>query len=220
MNMLVFDSGPIISITSAGLMDMLYDLKKIFNGDFVICEGVKKEIVDVPIKSRRNRFEAFLVNKAIEDGVIKVVKAPVVSRKLLSLANTAFIARGHPVTLLHAVDVESVAIAVENNCALVMDERTTRLMVEDAGSLERLLEKRLRTDVTIGDGLDGFRAFTKNLKIIRSAELGVVAFERGLLDKYKPARDGKSLLDAVLWELKTNGCAISEDEIEKVLRSK
>ena len=56
------------------------------------------------------------------------------------------------------------------------------------------------------------------ISIIRSAELATAAFSLGLFDDLIPKmQKGKELLlDAVLWGVKSNGCAITENEIEEI----
>ncbi|MBW2987823.1 hypothetical protein KY336_04705, partial [Candidatus Woesearchaeota archaeon] len=120
----------------------------------------------------------------------------------------------------------SVATALElNSSALVIDERTTRMAIEEPYELKKLLEKRLHTDVSINEKtLQKFKEATKGLKIIRSVELVTVAYDMGLLDKYVTA-NGKidkkmkhKLLESVLWALKLNGCAISKRNIDEIVR--
>ncbi len=58
------------------------------------------------------------------------------------------------------------------------------------------------------------------MKLIRSVELVSVAYELGLLDKYlvNVPNPKKTLLEAVLWGVKLNGCSVSEREIEEIVR--
>ncbi|MBI2656373.1 hypothetical protein HYX03_01385 [Candidatus Woesearchaeota archaeon] len=47
-----------------------------------------------------------------------------------------------------------------------------------------------------------------------------IAYEHGLLDDYitKIPDARKNLLESVLWGVKLNGCAVSKDEIEQIVR--
>ena len=79
----------------------------------------------------------------------------------------------------------------------------------------------MHTDIKINkDNLEEFRRRTKNIKLIRSVELVAVAYEQGLLNKYLPdIPDAKrTLLESVLWGVKLNGCAVSRDEIDRIIR--
>ena len=58
------------------------------------------------------------------------------------------------------------------------------------------------------------------MKVIRSVELVTVAYENGILDRFitKIPDAKKNLLESVLWGVKLNGCAVSKDEIEQIIR--
>ena len=47
---IIFDSGTLISFSMNGLLPELRELKKIFNGKFLITKDVKREVIDKPIK--------------------------------------------------------------------------------------------------------------------------------------------------------------------------
>ncbi len=93
---------------------------------------------------------------------------------------------------------------------IVVDERTTRMLVEKPENLKRILEKKIQTKISIKqDNLKFFRGF----KIIRSAELVYVAYKKGLI-KLK----NNNVLGALLYAVKFKGAAISGDEIEEIKR--
>ena len=57
--------------------------------------------------------------------------------------------------------------------------------------------------------------FVKGVKIIRSTELVLVAYEKGMFDKYLVDHTSRrDLVDALLWGLKLRGCSISEEEVK------
>jgi hypothetical protein len=68
--------------------------------------------------------------------------------------------------------------------------------------------------------LNLFSEAVTGVKLIRSTELITIAFDLGLLDNYSPTIPNakKELLDALLWGLKLEGCAISEKEIRLILK--
>ena len=82
-----------------------------------------------------------------------------------------------------------------------------------------MLEHRFRKDVKAD--LRNMKEFSKRLQgisIIRSIELAGIAFKMGLLDCYLPkdANARKTLLSAVLWATKYNGCAVTDHEVEEL----
>ena len=71
MKTIVFDTGPIISLTMNNLLWILEPLKSISNANFYITNPVKKELVDNPLnKTKRFKFEALQVLHYIENGIL------------------------------------------------------------------------------------------------------------------------------------------------------
>jgi len=220
MKTLVFDTSSIITIAMSGLMDPIRELKKRFAGDFYITPSVKVELVDNPLKTKRFALEAMLISKLIEEGFFKVSK-PKDFNKLMKYANSCFYAHEHSIKIVHLGEMESLAMAVEINAdAYVVDERTTRLLVENPSKLRELLERKLHTSVRMDkDAVKEFGKMVKGIKIIRSTEMVFVAYEKGYLDNYIPSRYlRKNQVDAILWGMRLKGCAISTEEIEKAKR--
>ncbi len=225
MKSIVFDSGPVISLALNNLLWILDPLKKRFNGNFCIPGSVKKEIVDKPLSTKKFRFEALQVLNLIKNRTLEVSEIKDVMKKSFSLldsANNIFIAHEHPIQILHLGETEGVALSLYLNAdAFVIDERTTRVLIEQPKALENLLRHKLHTSIKVNkDNLKRFRNETKNIKIIRSAELAAVAYELGFLDKFildipKPK---KTLLEGLLWGVKLNGCAISKNELNNIIQ--
>ena len=236
MKSLVFDSGPIISLVTNNLLWVLEELKKRYDGEFYISPSVKKEIIDVPLRSKRFRLEALQLASFISRGIIKIYKPGnttqlnFFTKKLLNLANNMFICRGVNVRLVHLAEIEALALAnLIKADALVVDERSTRVLVENPEILSQLLEKKLHSPIDINiKAKKEFLEEVKDTNIIRSVELMAVAYDFGILDKYalkevkfiKSTNLRKNLLEGVLWGLKLRGCAISSDEIYDIMKLK
>ena len=90
---------------------------------------------------------------------------------------------------------------------IVIDERTTRIMIESPKALERMMEGKLHRALDLNQ-----QAISElgNIKFIRSAELLYIAYKKGVI----PLKKDKNLLDALLYALKYKGTAISQQEIE------
>ena len=225
MKSIVFDAGGIISLAINDLLWLLEPLKKRFKGDFHISKAIKKEIVDKPLKTKRFKFEALKVLHYIDNGTISIIDNNEIRKQtglLLELANNSFIAHSHPINIVHYGEMSGIATAIFNNSdAYVIDERTTRTLIENPDKLKNILRHTLHTGIKIDYiKLKEFQKLTKNIRIIRSVELVTIAYELRLLDKYLTdiPNPRQTLLDSVLWGVKLNGCAVSKREIDQILK--
>ena len=225
MKSLVFDSSSIISITTNNLLDILVNLKKIYRGEFFICHEVLKELIENPLKTHKFKLEALQLSNYLSQGKIKVFNKDLENKTnyLLTLANNIFQVNNHNLIILHKADVESLALTLYLQAeSLVIDERTTRLLIENFSKLQDLLERKLNTKVKINkENLNYFKKEVKDIKIIRSSELMTIAFELDLFKGYenKSIKNfKKELLEGILWGLRLRGCAISTEEINRIIK--
>ncbi len=224
MKLLIFDAGPVISLTTNNLLWLLNPLKQRFKGDFCITEAVKKELVDRPIQTKKFKFEAIQVQQQIESRIIKVMRQNeffVGGSKLQALANSLYRTNVGNVPIVQRGEMESLAATIFLGAdAFVTDERITRMIIEAPDALREILEKRLHSKITINDeALHQFEEETRHVNVIRSVELVTVAYEQGLLDKFIVSLPNarNELLESVLWGVKLNGCAVGENEIRQIL---
>ena len=225
MKSMVFDTGPIISLATNNLLWILEPLKKKFGGKFYITESVKHELVDVPLGTKKFKFEAIQVEKLIEDNILEVVNYDSIgseTAKLLDAANGIFTAFNNKIQIVHFAEMSAVAAAVKLNAdAIVIDEKTTRFLIENPKIVYEILRRNLHTSVAMDEAnLKLIKNAAGNIKTIRSIELVTIAYENGILDKFitKIPNAKKNLLESVLWGVKLKGCAVSRDEIEEILR--
>lgn len=221
MRAVVFDTGPIISLTLNNLLHLLKDLKERYQGRFLITPGIKEELVDRPLKIKRFEFEALQVMAMIEDGTLEIVDNIHVKRKadmLMRLANSIYKAKGKNIQIVQTGEMEGLALVLHLDAeGFIVDERTTRYLVEQPERVHHLMERRLHTKVEVNrKKLAEFQKMVGKFLILRSVELATVAFELGMADRYLPKiPDGRSiLLDGMLWGMKLRGAAVSEEEIE------
>lgn len=222
---IIFDTGPIISLAMNNLLGVLEELKKKYNKDFLISKSVRKELIDRPLHTKKFKFEALQVLKLIKDNVLGVVESKEVEDKavkLLSLANSIFTAYGKNINIVHKAEITGIELCINLNAdAFVVDERTSRLLLENPIDLKNILEKKLHTNISINnENLKQFKEQTKGVKPIRSVELVTVAYELGLLDKFilDIEEPRKNLIDSLLWGVKLNGCAVSKQEIDEIMQ--
>ena len=222
MKYLIFDAGPIISLTLNGMLPIIEKLKGVFKGEFILTPQVKNEVVDRPMKIKKFKLEAIRVNDMIERGIFKMStkiipnpKLDMETKQILKITNGVLktTQTGEKIKIIH--EGEASCIAFSNLCGadnvIVIDERTTRMLTEAPQNLEKMMERKLHTPL---DADLSLLSKLSKLKYIRSAELLFIAYKKGLI----PIKKNKELLDALLYGVKFKGAAISSVEIEEMKR--
>ena len=225
MKSMAFDAGPIISLATNSLLWILEPLKKEFNGKFYITQAVKGELVDKPLETKKFKLEAIQVQKLVENNVLEVIDSSYINEntpRLLNLANEIFRAHGNYMKIVHYAEISAIIAAIsQGSQAVALDEKTTRYIIENPTLIAKILRKTLHTSIYINESnLKEFRNSIGNIKIIRSVELVTISYEHGILDKLLTSLPNakKDLLEGALWGVKLNGCAVSKDEIEQILK--
>jgi len=215
---IIFDAGPLISLSMNGLLYILEELKKECDCEFLITPQVKKELIDKPLKIKKFELEAIKIKSLMEKNVLHPSsrifsdsKLASETRKILESANSCLTADSKNITLIQEGEASCLALAKLCNCEnlLVIDERTTRLLAESPEALQKMMERKLYTKINVKSSCTS--AF-KKFKIIRSSELLYIAYKKNLLGLGKE----KAVLDAILYASKFHGTAISSEEIEDI----
>lgn len=220
---ILFDASSLITLVMNGLLPELEALKKIFKGKFIITEEVKREIIDKPITIKKFEFEALRLKQLIDNKVLEMpsslsIDSKVISEKtkeLMKIANSIFHGRGREIKIIDSGETSCLALSkilnekkIEN--VIVIDERTTRMLGEKPENLERLLGKKMHTQIEFKK--ENFKFF-EGFKFIRSSELVYVMYKKGIT-----RLKNNLVLDALLYAVKFKGCAISGDEIREIKR--
>ncbi|MEM4719809.1 MAG: hypothetical protein QXG18_03040 [Candidatus Pacearchaeota archaeon] len=218
MKYLVFDSGPLISLTLSGILEIIEKIKKqITEIEFVLTPQVKIETIEKSKINKKFSLEAFKLERLIEKKVFSLSSNFVSdnelskeTQKVLSFSKQLIKVYGQNVQLIQEGEASCIAFAkiAKEKSLIVSDERTVRLITESKEILKEMMEKKLHTQVFLNE--KNFKFF-KDLKYIRSSELVFYAFEKGLIDLEKKSE----ILEALLYSLKFNGTAISNKEIEE-----
>ena len=229
MRAIVFDTGPIISLTLNNILWLLESLHERFNGEFYITPAVYDELIKKPLSTRKYKFEALQILPLIAKGIIKIDNSAEIEPKaneLLELANQCFMAHGNYIKIVHKGEMQTIACALlRGSDTIVVDERTTRILIENINLLERYLNKKLHTAVKIDkEKSKRLKDELKGLKVIRSFELVTVAFEMGLLNLFILKEEKnivpdlrKAVLEGVLWGIKLSGCSVKTDDIYRTI---
>jgi predicted nucleic acid-binding protein len=223
MKCIVFDSGPIISLALNSLLNIMPRLKDRFKGDFYITSAVEEELIEYPSKSKKFALEALQIKKMLKDRSLEIFDTTSFETEtdiITKLANSIFSIKGRSLKILNRGELESLVLAKNINAmAVVVDERTTRLLLENPYRLHKYLEKKFNSMINVDKNrLKEFESHFSTLKIIRSVELALVSIDLGFFDDYISLSDKQSVVSAVLWALKYKGCAISEIEIKKLIK--
>ena len=223
MKALIFDTGPIITLATNNLLWVLRPLKEKFKGEFYITKSVKKELIDKPLKSKKFKFEAISILEYIKDNTLKISNQKIYPKSeiLLELANNIFKTKKEYLRIVSEGEMEALALtSILKANAFVIDERTTRMLIENPYALKKLLSNKLHTEIIIDkNNLKKFQKEINNINIIRSTELLTIAYELGLFNKYITNNiTKKTLLDGLLWGSKLRGCSISSQEIETIMK--
>jgi len=223
VKVLIFDSGTIINFSMNGLLYLLEELKKNFDGKFIITGDVKYEIIDRPLKVSRFELEALRVKRLLD---LKILEMPTVlkidpetikakTRELMDKANHKVKSEGQWIKIVSDAEMSCLALSsilhsqkIENIIAI--DERTTRILSEKPKNLEKIMTRKLRKRVKVENG--GLKEFAQ-FRFLRSSELVYVAHKKGLL-KVK----GPLALEAALFATKFKGSSITFDELKELKR--
>jgi len=221
MKTLVFDTSSLISLSNSCLLWTLRTLKKEFDVRFAIPPAVKIESVDNALRNYRWGLGGERIKGLISDGIIEVRNPPELRRitdEILEECNNAFSAKGRPIKIIHDGEAQAIALCnILDAETLVVDEKTTRLMVEKPENVQQNLQSKLHTEVSMdSEKCRKVRKLFPNLKVIRSTEIVAIAHEEKILSRICEKCGGKNgnIFKMCLWSLRFGGCSISSQEIK------
>ncbi len=213
---LILDSSSIITLALTSLLFVLEKLKQKFNVRFVTTQYVLNECVKVPLNIKRFELEALMIKKLVDDGIIEIIKVDNKDvNEIMNKANTAYKARNDYIKLIHAGEASCIALYNKlqtQEKAIVIDERTTRMLCENPENLRRLLERKLHTYVSMDK--NKLKQFS-GINVIRSSEIVFIALKQSIITEAISKTSNKQAIDALLYALKFHGCAISKQEINE-----
>jgi predicted nucleic acid-binding protein len=216
------DSGIFISLTDSCLDPILRFFTEKHGVHFIIPPSVEYEIVKRPLKKKMKQysFSAIKLKELISDGVILSVDANVEyeAKHIQRVANNLFFAKGKSLNLIQMGEAEMIALAkrldIEN---ILIDERTTRLLIEAPYKMKSHLAEELGVNVMVDKkSLTEFSSITKGMSAIRSCELVMVAYENGYFDHFKELK--LDVLEAALYKVKFSGCSLRFDEVRDYMK--
>lgn len=215
---IVFDAGSLITLSMNCMLGLLEDLKKKFNGKFLITRQVENEIINRPMKIKKYKLEALRLKEMIDKRILEFPESLNIgdneilssARTYMKSVNSIFYKNEMPIHLIDLGEASCLALSsflskknIKN--LIIIDERTTRMFFEKPENLHNLLEIKLHTKLN-------HKEFIKEeFKFIRSSELVYLAFKKGFIKNKSP-----EMLDAMLYATKFKGCAVSNKEIKEL----
>jgi len=224
MAAIVFDSSSLISLSQSCLIKAVKGLAESGNASFAVPQSVFFEAVQRPLQIKRFELNALRLKKAVQDNWISVEKLDSehagLTKEIEETANSMFYLNGRAIRLIQRGEAEALALTKQlSSKLLVIDERTTRTIIENPTQLKAIIERRRHKRVKMdGKKANRLREIFSGLSMARSVEIIALAFEKGLLEEELPK--GKQALEASLYAVKFAGCAVSGMEIEKFLRER
>ncbi len=218
---IIFDASTLISLSSSCLFNAVGKTLEDLNSVGIISTGVEMESITRPIKVKRFELNATRIRHGLKAGWFELAKLDKSCsdevKKVMGLANSCLSGPKGSLELLQLGEVEALVLAERLGAKVVaVDERTTRMLAEEPEKLRRLIGKRRHEKIRKNaKKARDFSGRFGRLSFVRSSELVALSFERGFLEE--EIGKGKKALEAALYALKYNGCALSSFEIEKFL---
>jgi len=217
---IVFDTGVLIGFSQTCLLPALSEIKAGV-GEFLITTGVKYECIDRVRNNMRFKLSSLRINEQLNDFVFTVYpssrKMDEMTKEILSLTNSIFYINGKPLHIIDFGEAECLSLlSLEDASCLAIDERTTRMLIEDPNTLLEVLKKNYNSrgiELNL-KRYNKFKSIIGEVSVIRSVDLLSFAYERGLL---KSRIASKEYLKSALYALKFNGCSVSFEEIDAYL---
>lgn len=188
---------------------------------FIIPQSVYYESVERPLKIKRFELNAIRIKNAVESGYLEIAKTNTQIKNMMNELSTITAnickADGRTITLINKGEAETLALMKEiNSRILLIDERTTRMIIEEPQNVMSFLQHRHKCKITLNKGrMDEFKNFFVNINVIRSVELIALAYENGAFGMQM--KKSKQALEAALFSAKYGGCAVSAKEIKDYL---
>ena len=218
---IICDASSLIALTESCFLWLLYDLNRKHGFRFLIPDMVEYECIRRPLNIKEYSMDAIRLEDAVNDGVLEVIRDEDINSemvKIMNFSNHLYYARGKPIHLVDRGEAAMIALADKYDIdLLLMDERTTRLLIEDPMSIKKHFENEFNVHIGVNEtSLRELQSRLEGLKVIRSSEIITLGYRIGLFNKFQHIE--KDALEAALYRVKFRGCSISFDEINEILQ--
>ena len=119
MKVLIFDSGPLINFSMNGLLYVIENLEKNFQGKFIIPDEVKYEVCERPLKVKRFQLGAMRIQKLIDSKILESPSAVGIrqetigkeTKRLMELSNSLFRANEKAIKIVSPAEMSCIALS-------------------------------------------------------------------------------------------------------------
>lgn len=219
---IVFDSGVLITFSETCFLGLFQDLKNEL-GEFIITKGVLDESVTKAKKTMRFKLSGLRIEEKIDDSVFTISDSNKelndATKNILDITNSMFLINNRPLKIIHLGEAESLALlGITKANYLAVDERTTRMLIEQPHALLKILKRKNKTNnITFNeDKYLKFKEIIGNVNAIRSVDLLAFAYKKELLKKLYLNKEN---LKASLYAFKFRGCSVSFEEINEFIEN-
>ncbi|MFH0714603.1 MAG: hypothetical protein V1847_02410 [Candidatus Diapherotrites archaeon] len=221
MNSIVLDSSSLISISKTCLINVLPRLAEKAGFELVIPYRVEEETVERPRSIKQFELNALRIQHSIENGWLKVKKLEAEGRKksdeFISLANDLFYTDLGALSIIQGGEAETIGLVKESGAKLLaVDERNTRMLVEDIEGLKNYLQKKYGKIRMNEDNAEKMKELVSGINVIRSSEFIAWGFRQKMFEP--DIANSLQGLEAALYAVKYSGCSVSEQEIRNFLK--
>jgi len=219
---IVFDSGVLIGFSETCYLSLLHPLREAI-GEFIITEKVKYECIGKVENIMRFKLSSIRIAQEITSQVFTVQpnskKLEDATFKIMELTNSMILVRNKPITIIQFGEAECLALlGLTDANYLAVDERTTRMLVEQPHSLIEIIKRKYNTnDVCLDEKKYlQFKEIIGPVTVVRTVDLFAYAQKHKMLSS---EFDNPENLKAGLYALKIKGCSVSFEEIDEYIRS-
>ncbi len=212
----VCDSSTLIALSETGTLDALAFLKQKVGARFFVPPAVIFESIQRPEDITAFAFSAFKIERALEEGTLERTpskRAPSRTKDVLRHSNNVFSVNRQPLKILHVGEAEALAAYDEMQArAILVDEKTTRLFIEDPALLQQSLEQEYRGKVKHNaDASNELKKMLQGMNCVRSTEILAMAFEKGYFGGF--GKNEEKAFHASLYAVRKAGCSITTHEL-------
>ncbi len=212
----ICDSSSLISLVETCNLDSLSFMKRKKKASFLVPPAVVYEIIENPLHIHRYAFAALRLKRALHEGMLEPFDAPGLAQKtreILQHANNIFSVNGTPLKILHPGEAECLAGYLDSQAkGIVVDEKTTRLLIESPQLLWDSLKTEFGNGVRISEAsLNKLKDKLRGFSALRSTEIIAIAYENGYYSSF--GEDETDAFHAAAYALRQAGCSITSHEL-------